>query len=137
MKKVDQAVKIGVYMPDHGRHHVFSRGQSPEFYKVSDLRDKGPGQTDWVLEFERILVGLYLILEGPVPYAFRTPDGKVRSLDAGCMKMLSNRAVPGIDFIEDADGYIDAVVPTAALLDRHSALRSHLKKRILEATSTD
>jgi hypothetical protein len=105
MRSNDEAKEIGVFiprMPDRGRHHVFSRGQTPDFYRPEDLRDKGPGKTAWVDAFEKILVGLYWTLDGPVPYAFRTPDGMIRSLDAGCIKMLLNREPPAIELICDA-----------------------------------
>jgi hypothetical protein len=107
MKSIDDAEEIGFFippMPQPGRHHVISKGRNPDFYRPEDLRDKGPGKTAWVDAFEKLLVGLYWTLDRPVPYAFRTPDGAIRSLDAGCIKMLLNRQPPGIELIYDEEG---------------------------------
>ena len=109
--------EIGVYipaMPKGGSHHVISRGQRPDFYRLQDLHDKGPGHTAWVEAFQKLVVGLHWILDGPVPYAFKTPDGSIRSLDAGCLKMLLNRREPDLTVYCDVEGWIDAVVPSTA-----------------------
>lgn len=136
MNSVETLPKIKVFVPpmlDGTSHHVISRGQQPDFYRPSDLRDKGSGKTAWVDAFEKIVVGLYWVLGSPVPYAFRTPDGRVRSLDAGCIKMLLNRTPPELTVICDAEGYIDSVVPSPAMLDRYLPIRTKLIDRIQEA----
>lgn len=136
MRSVDEAPELGFFvppMPQGGPHHVISRGQSPYFYRPEDLKDKGPGKTAWVDAFEKILVGLYLVLDRPVPYAFRTPDRQVRSLDAGCMKMLANRRPPEITFNVDTSGYIDAAIPSQVLLGRYVDIAVQLKERIIKA----
>jgi hypothetical protein len=102
-----------------------------------DLLDKGPGKTAWVDAFEKIFVGLYWALEDAVPYAFRTPDGTIRSLDAGCVKMLLNRNPPELELICDVEGYIDSVRPAAPLLKRYELIRGKLTKRIMEATAAE
>ena len=136
MKSTDDAVQIDFFipqMPNVRRHHVISRGRSPYFYRPEELRDKGPGKTAWVDAFEKILVGLYWTLGTPVPYAFRTPDGSIRSLDAGCIKMLLNRKPPEIELLCGADGYIDSVRPARAMLERYDLIKSQLIKRITDA----
>lgn len=139
MKTVDDAEEVGFFIPpmppEAGHHHVISRGQKPDFYRPHDLRDKGPGKTAWVDAFEKILVGLYWALNKPVPYAFRTPDGTIRSLDAGCIKMLLNRQPPAIDLICDQEGYIDYVRPAAAMLELYQPIKGKLIKRIVDAVS--
>lgn len=136
MKSIDNLVEFEVFipsMPDGGSHHVISRGQRPDFYKPSDLQDKGPGKTAWVDAFEKILVGLYWVLNAPVPYAFKTPDGRIRSLDAGCIKMLVNRTPPELKLICDADGYIDAVLPEDMMLERYRPIHDKLVMRVTES----
>lgn len=120
-------------MPQSGRHHVISRGQLPDFYRVADLKDKGPGNTAWVEAFQKFLVGLYWMLDGPVPYAFKTPDGDVRSLDAGCLKMLLNRKEPDLTVNCDVEGWIDAVVPSTRLLELYAPIRERLERQFSEA----
>jgi hypothetical protein len=136
MKNVEDAVAINFYippMPQPGRHHVISRGQNPDFYRPEVLRDKGLGKTAWVDAFEKILMGLYWLLDAPVPYAFRTPDGSVRSLDAGCIKMLLNRITPEVELLCDVNGYIEAVRPAAAMIERYEPIKGKLMKRIIDA----
>ena len=120
-------------MPSGDQHHVISRGQVPIFYRPEDLRDKGPGKTAWVDAFEKIVVGLHLVLNGPVPYAFRTPDGQVRSLDAGCVKMMLNRSPPDLQIVCDREGYIDAVVPSPRLLDLYAQIGDRLASKVRRA----
>lgn len=104
------------------KHHPISQGQKPDFYKPEDLKDTGQAQTGWLHFFETILVGLYWRLGRlgrPVPYAFRTWDGTIRSLDAGCLKFLENRSPKEVIFHVDTLGYIDSVEPSAELLKRY------------------
>lgn len=122
-------------MPSSDRHHVISRGKRPDFYRPQDLRDKGPGKTAWVDTFEKILVGLYWRLGTPIPYAFRTPDGVIRSLDAGCIKMLLNRSPPEIEIICDADGYIEEVQPTDVMLGRYQPIKDRLIESVCKAVA--
>ena len=136
MRDVKDAHVIPYYippMPKPGSHHVISRGQRPDFYQPEQLQDTGIAKTGWVDAFEKLVVGLYWTLDAPVPYAFRTPDAVIRSLDAGCIKFLCNRKPAELCLILDDQGYIDAVVPTKPLLDRYSRLRSRLMTRIRTA----
>ncbi len=140
MKSVEDAVDIPFYIPpmkDGKSHHVISKGQLPKFYRPEDLRDIGTGKTIWVDAFEKMFVGLYLALDAPVPYAFRTPDGRIRSLDAGCMKMLVNRNPPELQFNLGAENYISSVVPSGTLLERYTMIHAKLRDRIIEAKPGD
>lgn len=140
MRSVEDAVDIGVYippMPDKTKHHVISRGQHPDFYRPDDLRDKGEGKTAWVDTFEKNLVALFWATGEPVPFVFRTPDGTIRSLDAGCIKMLLNRRPPDVEIECDRDGFIDSVRPSQRLLDLYAPMQAMLVKRVHEATAED
>src|SRR5664279_2782065 len=85
--------RLNIELPEYkGVSHPFSKGQNPKFYK--EISDNAEGKTDRTSFFEWHFVGLYLALARPVPYAFRTKDGLIRSLDAGCVKFLCNRQEP-------------------------------------------
>jgi hypothetical protein len=140
MKSVSEAVDIPFFIPpmsDGKSHHVASRGQNPEFYRPEDLRDIGTGKTLWVDTFEKLLVGLYLALEGPVPYAFKTPDGRIRSLDAGCLKMMINRTPPELHLNLGTGNYISTVAPSDILLARYSLIQEKLRDRVVNAKPND
>jgi hypothetical protein len=111
-------------------HHPVSRGQRPDFYRPEDLKDVGEAKTGWVDFFEKILAGLFWKLDRPVPYAFRTYDGIIRSLDAGCLKFLANRKPPEVTFNLDSMGFIDAVAPSEKLLERYALMKTTLLKRL-------
>jgi hypothetical protein len=82
----------------------------PELYASSELKKKLKGdQTGRTDRFTKLLIGLRLRLKGPVPYAFKTPDGAVRSLDAGCLGFLHHSKSQQISFICNADGKITHV----------------------------
>jgi hypothetical protein len=106
--------------------HPISRSQHPDRYRPSELRDTGEAQTVWLVFFEKILVGLYWKYDEPVPFVFRTADGTVRSLDAGCIKWLLNRKPPEVSLHCDRAGIIEAVTPSPALLSRYQADRETL-----------
>ena len=112
------------------RHHPISRGPKPRHYRPEDLRDQGEARTPWVEFFEKTLVGLYWEIGGNVPYAFVTLDGRVRSLDAGCLKFLRNRKPPEVLFHLDAGGYIAKVEPTKVLLNRHFPKKQSILKSL-------
>ena len=99
--------------------HPISIGQQPVFYRPEDLRDTGTAETPWLKFFEDILMGLYCKYNRPVPYAFKTANGKVRSLDAGCIKWLLNRKPPELILHLDDDRYIVAVSPSQTMVDRN------------------
>jgi HNH endonuclease len=109
---------LDIEIPEYtgGDSHPFSRGQNPEFYRT--IKDTVEGKTARTYFFEKNLVGLYWALGRPVPYAFRTKDGTIRSLDAGCVQFLCNRREPDLELIRDEEGYIVAVQPLRPLLER-------------------
>ncbi|ODN68834.1 hypothetical protein [Methylobrevis pamukkalensis] len=108
------------------KQHPISRSQKPKMYKVNELKDPGDLGEEWIKFFELYFVGLFWKIGRPVPYLFKTVDGKVRSLDAGCMKFLSNRAPPEIRFEFKAKGLIVAAAPTPSLLSRYVARKGEL-----------
>jgi hypothetical protein len=110
--------------------HPISRSQRPDRYKLDALRDTGEAQTAWLAFFEKILVGLYWKYEEQVPFVFRTADGTVRSLDAGCIKWLYNRRPSEVILHYDRAGIIDAVTPSPALLSRYEADKETLVARL-------
>lgn len=123
--------------PTESGHHPISRGQSPKFYKPESLLDTGTSNTPWVSRFEEYFVALYWVLGCPVPYAFRTSTGTIRSLDAGCLKWLTNRQPPEVQIFCDVDGYIGAAQPLEPLIERHVPNRETLvPKLILPRRST-
>lgn len=134
MNSIDALETLPISIPELVKgpytHHPISRGQRPEFYRPEDLRDTAGAKTGWVDFFEKILAGLFWKLDGPVPYAFRTYDGTIRSLDAGCLKFLRNRVPPEVTFNPDALGFIDSVVPSQKLLERYVLMKDVLLKRI-------
>ncbi|UPK17590.1 HNH endonuclease [Bradyrhizobium sp. 131] len=113
----DNFERLDIEIPEYtGDSHPFSKGQNPQFYRV--IKDPAEGRTLRTTFFEKNLVGLYWALGRPVPYAFRTRDGTVRSLDAGCVQFLFNRRPPEVEYVRDPDEYIIAVKPLEPLLER-------------------
>jgi addiction module HigA family antidote len=134
MNSIDALRTLPVSIPELTKgpytHHPISRGQRPDFYRPEDLRDTAEAKTGWVDFFEKILAGRFWRLEGPLPFAFRTHDGLIRSLDGGCLEFLRNRAPPEVIFIPDALGFIDSVVPSENLLERYVLMKDVLLKRL-------
>jgi hypothetical protein len=127
---IETLEKLDIKIPEYGgASHPICKGQAPLFYKK--ISDTAEGKTSRTHFFEKNLVGLYLALGRPVPYAFRTQDGSVRSLDAGCVKFLCNRRVPEAELIRDAEGYIVAVRPLAPLLTRFDAIQDRVTEPYL------
>ena len=110
--------------------HPISGDQNPKRYKPGELLDSGEARTEWLKFFEEILVGLYWKHGGPVPFVFRTTDGTVRSLDAGCLKWLWNRKPPEIKFHCNSSGLVDAVTPLPAMISRYEEDREALVARV-------
>ena len=135
MNSTDDLPKLPICIPTVSEnlaysHHPISQGDEPDFYKPGDLRDIGEGKTARGDFFEKILVGLYWKLGAPVPYAFRTHDGKIRSLDAGCLKFLANRSPADVTFHCDTYGYIDSIEPSERLLALYGPLKSKLMAQL-------
>lgn len=117
--------------PKEKGHHPISKGQSPVFYRLDDLSDSGTGEGPFVLGFEKYLVAMFWRLGCPIPYAFRTKDGEIRSLDAGCIKWLNNRTPAEITIHYDSDGYIGAVQPLLPMLAKHHGERDNIISQCL------
>lgn len=134
MNSIDVLETLPVSIPELPKgpytHHPISRSQKPVFYRPENLRDTAKANTDWVRFFEKILLGLFWKLNRPVPYAFRTYDGTIRSLDAGCLKFLRNRSPPQVTFNTDPLGFIDSVVPSEKLLGRYLPFHDVLLKQL-------
>lgn len=106
--------------------HPISTSAKPVRYRPLDLRSDGKADTDWMQFFEEILLGIYWKCGGPVPYAFRTASGAIRSLDAACIKWLLNRDPPEVKLHLDGNGYIDAVTPEPPLQKRYACSKDTL-----------
>lgn len=131
--EIDRAELLPIRIPSSAHNSdPISFGSRPEFYGLDDLKKvaiKKHARTD---EFEKRLMGIWWIIgERPVPFIFRTADGELRSLDAGCLGFLVNQWKPEI-LAEEKDGVILAVEPTGALVDRYLAI----KDRLIAALST-
>ncbi|MER9171188.1 HNH endonuclease [Mesorhizobium australicum] len=123
----DEFPRLDVTIPEWKEpSHPFSRGQDPEFYTPETLRDTALGRTGRTSFFEQIFAGLYWKLEGPVPYAFITSDGAVRSMDAGCIKFLASRESGEIEFQLGPNRVILAASPGPVLLERYTRIREKL-----------
>lgn len=114
--------------------HPFSRGQNPKFYTPETLEDKAIGKTARTHFFEKVFVGLFWTLGAPVPYAFRTLEGEIRSLDAGCIKFLANRGSDYIHFHLSSDRIILAATPGSRLLSTFASLRRELVRQVSPGT---
>jgi hypothetical protein len=108
--------------------HPISRSTKPDRYRPKDLRDTGKAETEWLKFFEEIVLSIFWKTGQPVPYVFRTADGTVRSLDAGCIKWLLNRNPPELQLHLDGAGFIAAVTPTLQIQRRYE-----LRKEVLVA----
>lgn len=111
-------------------HHPFSVSQAPKLYKPEDLTDSGTAPTQWLGFFEEIFMGIFWKYNEPVPYVFKTANGAVRSLDAGCVKWLMNRRPPEISLILASKRIIEAVRPTEVLIKRYLGRKQELIDRV-------
>jgi len=125
-------VIIPEYLKDS---HPFSSGRRIFKYRPDDLK-KFPSaekteRTDW---FEKRLLGIWLKIDRPVPYAFCTKDGNPRSIDAGSLAYLFKRKPRELETTCDTERYIIAVEPTDLLRKRYAGMESRLIADILPAT---
>ena len=86
------------------------------------------GRTSW---FEQHLFAVWKAIGGPVPYAFRTVEGDVRSLDAGCVGYLFNLSRPEVILHKGGDGFIDAVEPAGPLQTRYVQIEDRLVSAVM------
>lgn len=101
-----------------GRSSPFNSGPRFQRYRPEDLRDVEASRTERTRFFEETLVRLYNETRRDIPFLFRTADGDLRSLDAGCLGFLYNRPDPDVVFRLDDEGYIRSVRPAAGLRRR-------------------
>lgn len=131
---MDNFEKLDVVIPEWPYpSHPFSRGKNPKFHKHSALTDRITGDTDRTRFFEKTFVALFWKLGRPVPYAFRTADGAVRSMDAGCMKFLENQKNK-IEFVFNSSGEIIAATPSQSLLLQFEMMKEKLLETVKPKT---
>lgn len=128
--EIEEAPTLSVTIPI-SRHasDTISWGERPEVYGAADLRKVAGSPSNRTTEFERRLVALYWALGEPVPFLFRTADGKLRSLDAGCLGYLANRSLPDV-LLTEQGGVVVAVEPTGALIARAELMRPSVESMI-------
>jgi hypothetical protein len=97
--------------------HPFNIGASVSKYRVVDLakEESRSDRTDW---FSKLLFLIWKETKASVPYAFKSRDGTIRSLDAGCLGHLLNRSRPELEVETDPNGYIIAARPATQLIAR-------------------
>jgi hypothetical protein len=113
-------IEIPEFPKSIGMSHPFSRGARVQVYRVEDLGNKRPSGSDRTTWFAHQLIAIAERAGGTVPYAFKTADGQVRSLDAGCLGFLLFSKPPLVEVYTDANGFITAVRPTADMQRRYS-----------------
>ena len=113
--------------PSTHASNPISRGAKPELYRVADLKKAATRKQARTDEFEKRLIGIWWLgaLEA-VPFIFRTNDGTLRSLDAGCVGFLMNRAEPECELITNEAGYVVGIVPGNAMIKRYGQIRAKL-----------
>lgn len=107
----------------------FSRS-SHRLYRPSELRVISSGNRERTREFLDRLLGMFAIAGLPIPYVFRTADGAVRSLDAGCMGMLSRPQPLVMTFDEDSDGHIRSIRLSGDTIDANESRLDELARAI-------
>jgi hypothetical protein len=122
---------LPIRIPDYTGSHPFSSGLSIKVYGQEELKKQSVtkhARTDW---FEKNLFAIWREIGKPVPYAFRTADGTIRSMDAGCLGFLFNRAQPELVVESDPDtGEIVAVEPAGQLRTRYEQLEASLRREV-------
>jgi hypothetical protein len=124
--------RLSIRIPDYKGSHPFSFGDSIKAYRPEELKKKrntNSARTDW---FERILFAIWREIDNrPVPFAFRTTDGAIRSMDAGCLGFLFNHTQPELVFQRNPDtGEIVTVEPTGRLKTRYQQLEASLRREV-------
>ena len=105
----------------------FSWGDVPELYTVDGLKKVAVTKHLRIDEFEKRVIAIWWASgEASVPFIFRTADGTIRSLDAGCVGFLVNRWQTDCDVVEDASGYVTAIVPTQSMVSRYEPIKDRL-----------
>lgn len=134
-KEVRDLETLPIIIPNYLKDSSpFSSGQKIEKYKEDDLKkipsSEKTDRTDW---FEKRLLGIWLKIGRPVPYAFRANDGEAHSLDAGSLAYLMKRSPPDLEATLDDEGYIISVEPTDPLRKRYAGMERRLIEDIQPA----
>jgi hypothetical protein len=123
--------RLPIRIPDYKGSHPFSSGISIKTYSLEELKKKSitkHARTDW---FERRLFAIWREIGKPVPYAFRTDDGTIRSMDAGCLGFLFNRTRPELIAQTDPNtNEIIAVEPAGLFRARYDRLEASLREEV-------
>jgi hypothetical protein len=129
--ELESLERLPIRIPDYEGSHPFSSGVSIEVYGLEELKKKSVtkhARTDW---FERRLFAIWREIDKPVPYAFRTADGVIRSMDAGCLGFLFNRARPELIAQTDLNtGEMTAVEPAGPFRTRYERLEASLREEV-------
>lgn len=110
---LDYEVKVTGESSTGKRTNPFNIGKRIDVYTVEELEGQGNNagrRVDW---FKKRLLIIAWLNGGAVPYIFKC-DGKLRSLDAGCLKAIEDE----VDFRFDDDGHIHSVIPKPNFLGR-------------------
>lgn len=131
LEELAQLATFLVSLPECGSHSVPFSFASHVKYRPDELKCEERTTSNRTGEFKKRLMALWwLNEEKPVPYAFRIADGSVRSMDAGCLGMLSLKKESELEFVLNADGYICAVSPAASVIASWADYKTLLLKQV-------
>lgn len=99
-------------------------------YRPAELGISSSGRMERTAEFRDRLLGIFAVCGQPIPYAFKTADGAIRSLDAGCLGMLTRGDEPILTPECYADGHIRAVRLSGMFVDENEHRLDELVKSI-------
>jgi len=120
-----------VMFPESGIYSVPFSYSSHVRYRPQDLQCNERQTSSRTGEFKQRLLALWWLNdEKAVPYVFRVADGTPRSMDAGCLGMLTLKATPELNFELNASGYIIAVSPTPAVVNAWIEHKDLLLKKV-------
>lgn len=128
--ELDDLETIEVELPKNGTPSFPFSYSSHVFYRPDELLCEEGETTIRTEIFKKTLLALFWGQdEQPVPYVFRTADGEVRSMDAGCLGMLSKSVIPSVSFTLDDEGHVVEVSPTEQMCKSYAALRDQLVQK--------
>ncbi len=112
---LDELEALPIRLPDFEMDSPpFSRGLRPEEYTLGGLKKVSAASTARTDAFRKYVLAIEEIIGAPVPYVFRTVDGAIRSLDAGCLGYCINRSEPYFKPLINERGFIEAIESTPA-----------------------
>jgi hypothetical protein len=123
--------RLPIRIPDYEGSHPFSSGTSIEAYGLEEMKKKSVTKHARTVWFEKRLFAIWRETGKPVPYAFRTADGTIRSMDAGCLGLLFNRTRPKLIAQTDPNtGEIIAAEPAGPFRTRYERLEASLREEV-------